>query len=478
MSTLEKSNNLSASSDGLHDPALERASGSGRQDRVSGTGTDAETSPADDNGLHLQNAHFGALSVETQTAAPPTAGAAAKVAPGAEDKPLTTVVGESSHSNRARANDAPTGRFVEDGSSPALQAGPAPGDSTVVSAEKFSLATVNPAGPEESGPSTEALPQPLVAEESENGAPTDIELSNTSLAENAAGAVVGKLTTIDPDAGETFRYTVSDDRFEVVDGELKLKDGIALDHESEPSLTISVTVTDGAGHSFSETFMITVENVNERPSDITLSNLSVAENGNGAAVGTLATVDPDSGDTHTYTVSDDRFEVVGGQLKLKDGISLDHEAEPSVTVQVTATDADGLSHNETFTITVENVNEAPTDIALSHASVAENAAGAIIGNLTAADQDVGDSHTYTVSDSRFEVASGQLKLKDGIALDHEAEPSVTVEVTATDAGGLSYSESFTIAVDERERSADRHRAVECERCREYAWRGCRDDYDG
>jgi hypothetical protein len=48
------------------------------------------------------------------------------------------------------------------------------------------------------------------------------------------------------------RFTVSDDRFEVVDGQLKLKDGISLDHEGEPSLTISVTATDSAGHSFAE----------------------------------------------------------------------------------------------------------------------------------------------------------------------------------------------------------------------------------
>ena len=44
-----------------------------------------------------------------------------------------------------------------------------------------------------------------------------------------------------------------------------------------------------------------------------------------------------------------------------------------------------------------------TDIALSNTSVAENAAGAVIGSLTTTDPDAGDSHTYTVSDSRFEV---------------------------------------------------------------------------
>ena len=59
-------------------------------------------------------------------------------------------------------------------------------------------------------------------------------------------------------------------------------------------------------------------------------------------------VDPDDGDslqtmaTLTYTVSDDRFEIVGNELRLKDGVSLDHEAAETIDVTVTATDQGGL----------------------------------------------------------------------------------------------------------------------------------------
>ena len=45
----------------------------------------------------------------------------------------------------------------------------------------------------------------------------------------------------------------------------------------------------------------------------------------------------------------------------------------------TTTDAGGLSYSENFSIAVDNVNETPTDIALSSSNVAENAAGAVIG---------------------------------------------------------------------------------------------------
>ncbi|MEM8575968.1 MAG: cadherin repeat domain-containing protein, partial [Pseudomonadota bacterium] len=85
---------------------------------------------------------------------------------------------------------------------------------------------------------------------------------------------------------------------------------------------------------------------------------------------------------------------------------------------------------------VDLVEALGPDLTLSATSLAENAAGAVIGTLTTQDPDAGDSHSYTVSDARFEVVAGQLKLKDGVSLDHEAEPSLTLEVTATDQGGL------------------------------------------
>ena len=183
---------------------------------------------------------------------------------------------------------------------------------------------------------------------------------------------------------------------------------------------------------------------NDAPTAITLDNTSVDENDAGAAIGTLSTTDPDIGDRHTYTVSDSRFEVVGGQLKLKEGVSLDHEAG-NVTITVTSTDSGGLSTEQDFTIAVADVNETPAATALDNTSVAENDAGAAIGSLSTTDPDIGESHSYSVSDTRFEVVDGQLKLKDGVSLDHEAG-DVTVTITATDSGGLSTEQDFTIAV--------------------------------
>ena len=183
--------------------------------------------------------------------------------------------------------------------------------------------------------------------------------------------MIGTLSTTDPDVGDTFTYSVDDERFEVVGGQLRLVAGASLDFESEPSVDLTVTSTDAGGLSVDEQFTITVTNGNEAPTAIALDGSTVAENAAGAVIGTLSTTDPDAGDTFTYSVDDERFEVVGGQLRLVAGASLDFESEPSVDLTVTSTDAGGLSVDEQFTITVTNGNEAPTAIALDGSTVAD-----------------------------------------------------------------------------------------------------------
>ncbi len=287
-----------------------------------------------------------------------------------------------------------------------------------------------------------------------NEAPTDISLSNTNVAENADGAVIGNVGVVDPDAGDTHSWTVDDVRFEVVGGQLRLKAGQSLDFETEPTVNLTITATDqgGGGLAYNEVFVITVTDLNEAPTDITLSSTNVSEQTDGAIVGNVGVVDPDAGDTHSWTVDDVRFEVVGGQLKLKAGQTLDQGTEPTVTVTITVTDqgGTGLAYNEVFVITVDNVNQAPTDVTLSNANVNENAAGAAIGNLGVVDPDPFDFHVASVNDGRFEIFGSQLRLRAGWSLNFESEPTVDVTITVTDQGGagLSYSEVFTITVND------------------------------
>lgn len=195
---------------------------------------------------------------------------------------------------------------------------------------------------------------------------------------------------------------------------------------------------------------------NDAPTDITVSAVTIVENTSGATViGTVTTTDVDS-TSHTYTVSDARFEVVGGELRLKAGNSLNFEAirgagaTATITMDITARDSSGNTYTEAFTITVTDVNDAPTTISLDVSTVRENDEGAVIGTLSSVDEDdVANAVTYSVSDARFEVVGGQLKLKAGVSLDYEVDgSSVVVDVTVTDSAGLTTTEQLTITVED------------------------------
>jgi hypothetical protein len=67
-----------------------------------------------------------------------------------------------------------------------------------------------------------------------NKAPTAIALSSIAVSENAEGAQVGIITVDDPNKKETFTFSLSDNRFEIVTNAqgqfvLQLKSGVSLD---------------------------------------------------------------------------------------------------------------------------------------------------------------------------------------------------------------------------------------------------------
>src|SRR5207249_3225761 len=117
---------------------------------------------------------------------------------------------------------------------------------------------------------------------------------------------------------------------------------------------------------------------NTAPTDISLSPSSIPENQpSGMVVGAFSTTDQDTGDTVTYLLGggtgatdNASFTITGNTLKT--AASFDFEAKSSYSIRVRSTDAGGLSFEKVFTIGVTNVNEAPTAIALSNSSVAEN----------------------------------------------------------------------------------------------------------
>ena len=126
------------------------------------------------------------------------------------------------------------------------------------------------------------------------------------------------------------------------------------------------------------------------------------------------------------------------------GGTADFDPGPEVFNLVGAGSADAFLVKLTGDLT----NHPPTDIALSSSSVIEHSPdGTTVGNLSAIDTDVGDTHAYVLLNDaagRFQVAGNQLRVANGSLLNAGSTHDVTVR--ATDSGGLTFDETFTVTV--------------------------------
>ncbi len=345
------------------------------------------------------------------------------------------------------------------------------------------------------------------AEVEVNVAPDSVAIDGTTIAENTSGAVVGTITVGDPNKSDTHRFEVSDDRFEVADGQLRLKPGVALNFENSEQIDIDVTVTDKGGLSLTERFSVSVLDVNEAPTGLSLNNATgnliknggfeefeVDNGGMGVFAGNEASawtnahgievwnnfqsaeasegtnfieMDSEHGlDSISQTITTDKGQLydLGVDLRerLVDGTdsaevywngNLIAELNPQSTdwetfqLRVVGTGHDKLElreaddQNDSLGALVDNIS-----LTAATQTVAENIKGAIVGQISFDDPDAGDTHRFEVSDSRFEVSDGQLRLKPGMALNHEESDTISVDVTVIDNEGLSETQSFSVHV--------------------------------
>src|SRR5439155_3009213 len=123
---------------------------------------------------------------------------------------------------------------------------------------------------------------------------------------------------------------------------------------------------------------------------------------------------------------------------------LDFEAGAHLSVRVQSDDGHGGTFQKAFTIDVSNVNEAPTDVALSKSSVAENQpSGTTVGTLSAADPDAGDSASFSLVAGTGSTDNGSFAISGNTlgtnaAFDFESKSSYAIRVRTTDRGGLGF----------------------------------------
>jgi VCBS repeat-containing protein len=246
-------------------------------------------------------------------------------------------------------------------------------------------------------------------------------------------------------------------------GQITVADPSALDFETTPTFTLTVQATDGTG---TDTASVTVSlsDANEAPAITSGATASVAETA--TAVLTVQATDPDSGQTLAYALSGGAdagaFAIDPATGALSFLAAPDFEAPADADgdnvyqVQVTVTD-DGpgtLTATQSLTVTVTDANEAPSLDAPATARVAETSTA--VATVTATDPDAGDSVELAITGgadaAAFQLDPATGALSFAAAPDFEAPADADgdnvyqVQVTATDAAGLSATQSLAVTV--------------------------------
>ena len=223
--------------------------------------------------------------------------------------------------------------------------------------------------------------------------------------------------------------------------------------------TVAVTIRDDIGQEVTENIEVTVNNV--APTVDTL-------NGD---------TSPNESTTETYSftasdVGDDTFavaEITGGSLGTVSNISINSAtgtgtfdvtfgavtsgATETTTLTVKLKDSDDAESNVlTLDVAVQNVGSGPEDLALSPATIAENAdSGTEIGTLTTTDSSGQTSFTYTLvsgdgdTDNALFTITGD-KLLSAAVFDYEEATTRSIRVQTADPSGNTYQEAVTITI--------------------------------
>ena len=231
----------------------------------------------------------------------------------------------------------------------------------------------------------------IIVIENINEAPINISLTSESgqqsfpdnipkVNENSKrGTTVGSFHALDHDEVQSLNFSLNDDasgKFTVgasvfcdnntyIPGvktkcTTLLKVSGDLDYETSSREDILVCVTDDSGLLRVQPFKVTILDVNDRPTNITLAGGNTAfieENLNYGFVGELATIDEDINQTHSYSlINNGWWKFILRQNKIFSSFyaNLDYETKSEYTLAVRSRDngTPTLSIDKTFTIQV------------------------------------------------------------------------------------------------------------------------------
>ncbi len=202
--------------------------------------------------------------------------------------------------------------------------------------------------------------------------------------------------------------------------------------------------------SISKEISINISDVNESPTALYLSNDTLDENVTvGTVVGQLSVDDEDTEDEFEFALSSENafFEIDGNSLKTK--AKINYEFIQSHPLTITVEDKGGKILAADFTITVNNVNDAPSIITLSADSIPAGLPEYMtVGYFSVKDEDEFDKPVLKISENEdFILNPNNSHLITAKSFDTKGDK--TISITADDGKGGILTTDFDIKITDK-----------------------------
>jgi len=285
----------------------------------------------------------------------------------------------------------------------------------------------------------------------------NINSQSFSIEENSPiGQEVGLVLATDPDAGQTLTYSIisgnTGDAFQIssTSGVLSVAISSVLNYEEIQDFDLIVQVQDdGVGNLTNQaTITVNLTDINEVP-EISDQSFVLDENtATGQQVGTIAAIDPDNGQSLTYSIVsgniNNAFQIgsATGVLWVSNESAIDYETNPvfNLTVQVQDNGQGNLTDQAIVTINLNDINEVPNIFNQSFVVEQSIGNGELVGVVIASDPDNEQTLTFSIiggdPENAFQIdpLSGEITIADNSVLDFYTNPAYYLDVQVQDDG--------------------------------------------
>jgi hypothetical protein len=233
----------------------------------------------------------------------------------------------------------------------------------------------------------------------------------------------------------------------------------AFDYESQSMASIRVSSADNNGCAKEQVFQFAIQNVNEAPVDLLLSNNTVNENQSGTNyIGQLSAIDQDSSESFTYSLvsgaptavfDNVSFTVSGDSLFAIN--SFNYEVKDSLSLLLEVFDAMSNRLEKAVSVLVNDLNDLPDTLEIDNNILFENQAiGTLVATFNTFDEDVNQNHQYTFNNitgnnnALFNINGNQLLTNS--LFNYEQQNQYLIYVQTNDQNGGVLTSAFAIHI--------------------------------